>query len=213
MRGRPITIREEDILDSARAVFLERGLEATTHDIADRAGVSESIIFYRYKTKEALFAAVIHRNSQVPAIFDTLPERVGRGALEEHLFEIGTAIIATMNTMLPLRMLSWSSPTKLNALCDLRDPNAPPLKMVRLLAGYFEAEARTGRLRPIDPEILARTFFGGVVNFVMSQHLHHTNDSLPMPAATFLRGLCQLVLDGARRLPGRSAPSRTRRPR
>ncbi len=55
-RGRPITLTDDDLLDAARAVFLARGVDATTTEIARRARISESVIFHRYKTKEALFS-------------------------------------------------------------------------------------------------------------------------------------------------------------
>jgi AcrR family transcriptional regulator len=199
MRGRPTSIREDDILDAARAVFLARGLDATTAEIAARAGISESLIFYRYKTKEALLVAVIDRQIAVPPLFEALAERVGRGELADHLFEIGAAIIEAMQTFLPLMMMAWSSPVKLTVLHErLKHPNPVQIRMIRLLSGYFEAEARRGRLRRVDPEILARGFFGGVCDYVMSRFLHHTEERLPLGAQTFLRSWVQILLDGAR---------------
>jgi AcrR family transcriptional regulator len=66
MRGRPPRIREDEILNAARDVFREEGHATTTAKIAERAGVSEGILFYRYKSKEALLAAVIFRETQPP---------------------------------------------------------------------------------------------------------------------------------------------------
>jgi AcrR family transcriptional regulator len=200
LRGRPPVIREADILDAALALFLRRGLDATTAEIAHKAGISESIIFYRYKTKEALLSAVIERQCNImPPIFEELPARVGRGEIAEHLQEAGAALIAAMLTTLPLLMMAWSTPSKFGALHKrLNTPNPVQVKLIRLLSSYFEAEARAGRLRAVDPEILARAFFGGVVDYVMSQFLHRTADSLPLASPTFLRGLCNLLLDGAR---------------
>ena len=61
MRGRPPSITDEAILDAARAVFVEEGVGATTAKIAERAGISESVLFHRYKTKEALFISHLSR--------------------------------------------------------------------------------------------------------------------------------------------------------
>jgi AcrR family transcriptional regulator len=207
LRGRPPVIRDDDILDAALALFLDRGLDATTAEIAHKAGVSESIIFYRYKTKEALLSAVLERQCfTMPPSFEDLPARVGRGEIAEHLQEAGAALIAAMQTTLPLLMMAWSSPSKFGAFHKrMNTPNPVQVKLIRLLSSYFEAEARLGRLRAVDPEILARAFFGGVVDFVMSQFLHRTADTLPLAAPTFLRGLCNLLLDGAR------APAHARR--
>ena len=66
VRGRPITLTDDELLEAARAVFLARGLDATTAEIAKRARISESVIFHRYKTKEALFSAVVERQLVMP---------------------------------------------------------------------------------------------------------------------------------------------------
>jgi AcrR family transcriptional regulator len=197
VRGRPTSIPEDDILDAARDLFRDRGLDATTAEIAERAGISESIIFYRYKTKEALFAAVVDHLVVVPPGLERLSERVGKGELAEHLLEIGTALIAGMEQVLPFLMMAWSSP-RLHQFCQqMRQPNPAHVRTIKLIAGYFDAEARAGRLRPVDPEILARGFLGGIVDYVMQQHLHGA-DMLPLPATTFLRGFVHILLDGAR---------------
>ena len=198
LRGRPPSIPEDDILDAARALFLLRGFDATTAEIAERAGVSESIIFYRYKTKEALFAAVVEKLVAVPPLLERLGEHVGKGEMEETLFEVGAAMIAAMDQVLPFMMMAWSSPTRLAQFCQrMREPNPAHVRTIKLIAGYFDAEARAGRLRAVDPEILARGFLGGIIDYVMQQHLHGL-DSLPMPAVTFLRGFVNILLDGAR---------------
>ena len=74
-------------------MFLRRGLDATTAEIAERAGVSESLIFYRYKTKEALFVAVIDKMIVLSPSLTTLPERVGLGDITDHLYEVGVGIV------------------------------------------------------------------------------------------------------------------------
>ena len=51
-RGRPPTITSERLLDVARDVFLECGIRATTQDVAERAGVSEGVLFHRFKSKD-----------------------------------------------------------------------------------------------------------------------------------------------------------------
>src|SRR5437773_5345651 len=76
VRGRPTTVSDDQLLDAARDVFLARGLDATAAEIAARAGISESLVFYRYKTKEALFLAVVDRQIVLPEVLQTLDARV-----------------------------------------------------------------------------------------------------------------------------------------
>jgi len=49
----------ERILDAARAVFAELGVDASVADVAERAGVGTATIFRRFPTKDDLVAAVL----------------------------------------------------------------------------------------------------------------------------------------------------------
>jgi AcrR family transcriptional regulator len=47
------------LLDAAAQVFAERGLEASTAEIARRAGVGQGTVFRRFPTKDDLVAAIV----------------------------------------------------------------------------------------------------------------------------------------------------------
>jgi AcrR family transcriptional regulator len=49
------------ILEAARAVFAEDGLEASVADVAERAGVGTATIFRRFPTKDDLVAAMLEQ--------------------------------------------------------------------------------------------------------------------------------------------------------
>jgi AcrR family transcriptional regulator len=51
----------ERILEAARAVFAEEGLEASVADVAERAGVGTATIFRRFPAKDDLVAAMLER--------------------------------------------------------------------------------------------------------------------------------------------------------
>ncbi|MDB4969777.1 MAG: Transcriptional regulator, TetR family protein [Myxococcales bacterium] len=204
-RGRPITLTDDALLDIARDVFLERGLEATTSYIAKRARISESVIFYRYKTKEALFSAVFERQLVMPPGFAKLAWRAGVGEVADNLFDAGTSLVELSERVLPFMMMAFVSPTKLNVLSKHAcKPHPMRRELIGLLSGYFEAEIQAGRLRPTRAEILARTFLGGITQFVMSSHLEEPSGDLDAP--TFLRGMIDVLLEG-------SLDDRTPRPR
>jgi AcrR family transcriptional regulator len=87
---------EERILDAARKVFLERGLEgASIDEIADAARAGKPTIYARFPGKEALFAAVILRKvrENVSSIESIAPTGV---TFEERLASIATAILRTI---------------------------------------------------------------------------------------------------------------------
>jgi AcrR family transcriptional regulator len=67
---------EQKIFTAAKAVFLEKGLEASTmSDIAKRAGISRTLLNYYHRKKEKLFQAIL-----IEAVREMLPkiERIVR---------------------------------------------------------------------------------------------------------------------------------------
>lgn len=52
------------VLDAAREVFAEQGLDAHVTEIADRAGVGVGTIFRRFPTKDALLAALLEQRGR-----------------------------------------------------------------------------------------------------------------------------------------------------
>lgn len=202
---RPISIKDETIIEAARAVFLERGFAATTSEVAERAGVSEGTIFNRFRSKTELFHAAMRPQFEALDWTATLPERVGQGDLREQLIEVADAAVEFMRRLMPLMMMSWSN-AGANGLPEvLTQPNPPPLRALKRISAYFEAEIRLGRLRRHDPEILARVFMGAVQQYVFFELVMKAQDELPLPLPTYLRSFVALLWDGCD--PDRSAPA------
>jgi AcrR family transcriptional regulator len=194
--ARPATIKDETIIEAAREVFLERGIRATTAEVAERAGVSEGTVFKRFRSKAELFTAAMQSHIAEPAWFATLTERVGKGSVEQALFDVGMEMIAFFRTIMPLMMMSWSNPGPDGLPEPLRAPNPPPIRALRALAGFFEAEMRAGRLRRHDPEIVARAFLGGMSSYAFFEVLLKAHVQLPLPAETYVRGLVSTLWSG-----------------
>jgi AcrR family transcriptional regulator len=207
-RGRPITVPEEDLLDAALEVFLRRGLDATTADVARHAKISEGAIFHRYKTKEALLLAVLERQLMSNPELEQLASVTGQGEIAEHLFRLAMAMVEKARTMFPLLMLAFGSPIRMAELSARAHPSR--VRLVRILTRYFEAEVRLGRIERMDCEIVARTFWGGMQEYVMAELFEGTGGKLPLPEASYLRGMIQMLLHGV--LPKRR-PGRESRPR
>jgi AcrR family transcriptional regulator len=197
VRGRPITILTSVLLDAAKDVFLDRGTSATTAEIARRAGTSESVLFHRFKTKDEVFLAVLKRQLEPSKTFDDLQSRVGKGEIEQHLFELAEGVREGFRKAMPFFLLARTANWKLDEMHKkLRLPH-PAIEATRRLSGYFEAEIRLGRLRPVDPEILARAFMAGVTQYILAQHWLNAIESLPLAFPTYARGLIDLLLHGA----------------
>jgi AcrR family transcriptional regulator len=194
MRGRPPTISEDHLLDAARDVFRERGHDTTTAEIARRARVSEGILFYRYKSKAALLAAVIHREAQPPDALREIAETAAERGVAENLGRVVGELLASVVRAHPLLELAETSSVfgEIRRVLFAKARKPPPQRIVELVAAYFEAEMRLGRLRKFDPIPIARALFGGCVDYVRSRRFSGDEGD---PSA-FVRGLVDVVLHG-----------------
>lgn len=60
-KGRPKIVENQAILQAARKLFLEQGLEVTTAEIARVAGVAKATLYANFSDKEHLIEAVLRR--------------------------------------------------------------------------------------------------------------------------------------------------------
>jgi AcrR family transcriptional regulator len=202
--ARPLSISDEQILAAARAVFLEKGISATTAEVARRAGCAEGSVFKRFSTKWELFHKAMEIDFADPAWLRHLEERVGRGPLRKTLVEVGLEIIDFFRRLVPLMAMAWSNPGPDGLPAHLSGPNPPPLRGIKRTAAFFEAEMRAGRLKRHDPEIVARTYLGALQNYAFLDVILKAGQELPLPAESYVRGLVRLLLHGA--APGGADP-------
>lgn len=173
--ARPVSIRDDVILKAARELFLKRGLDATTGEIAQRAGVSHGTIFKRFKTKQALFHAAM---SESTASGQWLPleleARIGEGQVKETLVDLGTLLVEKFLNFIPMLMMAWSNRQDAAASGQplLEKPSeraARAMRAVHAVSAYLAAEARLGRVRAVDFEIVAQMFIGALWHYAFLQ--------------------------------------------
>jgi AcrR family transcriptional regulator len=81
------------VLDAAREVFAEQGIDAPVTEIADRAGVGVGTIFRRFPTKDDLLVAVVEqRTEQLIEAADLALESPDPGAALRGFMETATAM-------------------------------------------------------------------------------------------------------------------------
>ena len=189
--ARPRTISDEQILDAARVVFTRDGVAASTATVAREAGVSEGTIFRRFPTKDALFQRAMSSPEEWRLDLEC---RVGQGVLEEQVAAIAIELIEKMRRTLP-RMMALATCGDHPREMWRSNPDAPPFAALKALTNYFDAEMRLGRVAETDPEVVARVILGSVHNYAFLEYMGiHTR--IPIAAATFARGLAQLLWRG-----------------
>jgi AcrR family transcriptional regulator len=166
--ARPVTITDDQILEAARAVFLEEGFNASTATIARRAGISEGTLFKRYETKEKLFFAAL-QVPLVPPWAAELEGYVGQGNLRRNLVTVCLSIIRCLEDVIPRVMVAWGSRVRRDLFRGMPEP--PHLRERRLLAKFLAAEIERGRLGACDPDLVARLLLSSLRTYVQEAFL------------------------------------------
>jgi AcrR family transcriptional regulator len=166
--ARPVSIPDELILDAARQLFLERGSDVPTNQIAARAGVSHGIIFKRFKTKRALFNAAMNvATDWDKALPGLLNANIGKRAVETALIEVGNLFVEKFLVLIPTLMMCWSTRPENRAqeqaeVRDTRNRAAHSLRVVKAITSYLEAEHKLGRIGKADFDVVAQAFVGAL---------------------------------------------------
>lgn len=195
--ARPTVISDERILDAARLVFLERGLAATTAEVAKRAGVAEGTIFKRFATKLDLFKAAMQMELDEPEILRTLIGARDGDDPREVLLKVGLQAVDFLRRLMPLIMMQWSSGEKhLGIPAQLLGPSSPPLRFLKGLQAFIEKAMTSGHMRKHDPEIVARMLLGSIQGYVFFEILLRAQAKMPLPVESYLRGLINVLWTG-----------------
>jgi AcrR family transcriptional regulator len=199
---RPVSIQDDVILRAAREIFLEKGWDATTSEIAARAGVSHGIIFKRFKTKQGLFRNAMQGDSDwggaIPALLNS---SLGRRDVETALIELGCLFVEKFLFLIPMLMMSWSnrqedqsSPEPATASSKQRAARA--LQAVKTIAAYLQAENRLGRIRDTDFEVVAQAFVGALWHHAFLQVMLGNGKTGPAQERRYVKRLVKAMWSG-----------------
>jgi AcrR family transcriptional regulator len=191
----------ERILDAALESFAEKGFSGTsTKEIARRAKVNEVTIFRQFRSKRALFAAVISERSPVPEIADRASLDTRRPVDE----------LLANNVRTVLRMLRANRHMYFVVLGDAwRQPKMRNLayeeivkKGVELVAALMKGLMDAGKIRRTDPEIAARTLMGAVQFHFLTTEIMGGGPPDPDDEERMVRGFVSIFLNGVKVEPG-----------
>lgn len=167
--GPPSEERRRQIIEAALAVFARKGFDgATNKDIAHEAGVTPGLIYHYFEDKRALFGAIFAEHGPISAAINLL----SAPDMQEMdppvaLATLASAIVAGLESTVNLghfRLMSGEA---------MRDPeikeifNATIATAVQAIAGYLAGQMERGRLRHLDPLLVAQLFLGSLMSCVM----------------------------------------------
>ena len=167
--GPPSEERRRQIVEAALAVFARKGYAgATNKDIGNEAGITPGLIYHYFEDKRALFAAVFAEHSpmsgasgllQTPGIEELDPRVV--------LSLLATAMVSRLETTENLRVFKLMTGEAMHDPAIRSVLNANVASAVNAVAGYLRLQMDRGRLRSLEPYLVAQLFLGSLMNCVM----------------------------------------------
>jgi AcrR family transcriptional regulator len=190
--------RREQIVEAAKVVFARKGFTgATNRDIAQEAGVTPGLIYHYFRDKRDLFEAIIAEHSPLTAgAALLLAPDVNEQEPRRLLTDLATGLLRRLETVknLPATYLLIGE--------ALRDPevrahfNSNYARVVEALASYLRAQMVRGRLRILDPELVAQLFLGSLLNCVIRRGGHGDPRLNTYTAEQIAGTLVDMALDG-----------------
>lgn len=144
--GRHKKIEDADLLSIARQVFVEQGIGASTREIAQRAGISEAVIFQRHDTKTDLFfAAMAPPDLNIEELFG--PRKSGEDP-RQRLEIIALGMLDYFRKLMPVLLPLVTHPSFDFEDFAARHPDAPLTRVREGLVEYLEEQAEAGTVNP-----------------------------------------------------------------
>jgi AcrR family transcriptional regulator len=169
-RKQPKDVREDELLQAALEVFLEKGYEgASMEAIAHRAGVSKGAVYHHFSSKEALFMRANQRISQpvmamvARAMANPSPVEGLRAYMREYL-----AYWAGRPAELSFTFLSMAKALQAPLLMDYYDLYVR--ETTAFFVGMFQRAVAMGELDLDDPQTYGISLMGaldGLVSYAL----------------------------------------------
>jgi len=196
-RGQASSSTRDRILDAALQAFATGGFKgATTKDIAWRAKVNEVTVFRLFKSKKALFAAVVSERSPLLPIMDAV-EVVPRSDVGQMIHQNIRTVLKTLrqNKDLYLVMMSdaWRQQRTRTMAFDVTIGRG-----IEFLTGVMARLMDAGLIRRADPEIVARTLMGAVQFYFLTTDMIGDGRPKPEEEERIIKGMVSIFLEGMR---------------
>jgi AcrR family transcriptional regulator len=190
--------RPQEILEAALAVFAEKGFAAARmDDIASRAGVSKGTIYLYFKSKEAVFKALLR---------ETVGARIGEITSIVHSHEGPASKLLAMALRNFGNFVSTSDRVVLPKIVIAEAGNFPDLarfyreevieRGLKLLGGIVARGVERGEFRPIPVEHAVRLIIAPLLVIMFWRTTFARFDAKPYDYAGLIEAHIETILEG-----------------
>ena len=190
--GRRKQVSDEIVLEIAKTVFVEQGYGASTREIAQRAGISEAVLFQRFKTKIGLFfAAMVPPPPDLSLVADPRQDL----AVTEDLASLAMMILRYFRGAMPVLLQLTTHPSF--RMADLTDrQNRIPLHTLgEAITACLQRHSARGAITSSRPRILAAalTLYSTLHSLALFERMGVHGGSFPDEA---VRNIVSLIVAG-----------------
>ena len=152
--------RKASIIEAATVLFAAKGFNGTkTRQIAEKAGVSEALVFKHFPTKNHLYAAILAEKSPVPRLLSEIKDLADRREDVQVFSLIANSVIVHGVPESKLMRLLLFSALEGHKLSDMFFQNHVRV-FHEFLAKYIDRRIHDGAFRKCDSLLVARSFMG-----------------------------------------------------
>ncbi len=186
--------RREQILRSAICLFSKQGFRGTkTRDIAQKAGISEALLFKHFPDKQSLYEAILtlKMEEKVPLILSLLDN----GPPQEVLKKIALKMVEQHEKDPDFLKLLYFSVLEGHELSDLlfQKKNLP---IRDHLETYIRREVKKGTLRQCNPKKTSFAFMALISGYIMTRIFFRIPEIVKASPASFINDYIDIFLKG-----------------
>jgi AcrR family transcriptional regulator len=174
----PAANRRRQIVAVAAELFAQKGFRGTTtKEIADRAGVSEAIIFRHFATKDDLYRAILDYKLKETAkrMQENLNEAASRKDDDAYFGLLAYEMLEFHRRDRTLMRLLLFSALEGHDLSEIFF-HSTAREMKNQIRRYIKQRIADGAFRLIDPAVAARAFMGMVLNQAQVRNIFRDDD-------------------------------------
>ena len=189
--------RRQQILDAAQKVFAQKGFDgASIKDLAQAAKISPGLLYWYFKDKTDLFTCLV--TERIEAGFGQLPENVSFDLPPEpFLHQFGRFYIGMFEQPMNNALFKLMVANAQSFPAAVRQVRSNIInRVLSTLQGYFQQQINAGRMRPCDTEMVARTFMGAIVAYLLLKHVLQEPFTQTRAVDAFVDGVTDVVLRG-----------------
>lgn len=189
--GRPQQVTDAEILETARDFFIKEGANVSTEKIAHALGVSQPVLFKRFKSKKELMMAAIGV-PEMDSWFTDLQKQPDNRPFGVQLLEMAEEITTFLKKALPAMMVLRSCGMNPEDMMH-KHAVSPPVMEVKVLSNWLASCYTKGLIIKADYSAMAKGILGGL-HFPMVIHFLQPQSSLGMPDMSYVATIMDVYI-------------------